>query len=153
LVDEGFSSAFGVLNVSRDADLDTIEATFARLYKAARRAAGGDQRRQELNNALETLRDADRRAAVEVDSFHVPLDTHGVVPSIETLARELLPLGELPSATIDEHVLVPGPAQVAAGVLAGLEAPPWPDGAALLRALAARAALEEFDPWEDAGGE
>lgn len=148
--DEGFMTAFGVLNVSRSADLEMVESTFARLYKAARRLPDGDLRRQELNNALETLRDSDRRAREELGAFHVPLDPTGTVPAIEDLAADLLPLTVQPRGAAEEQVLLPAPEAIVAEALDGLEPVPWPDERQLLTRLAARLALEQFDPWSEA---
>jgi hypothetical protein len=148
--DEGFLTAFGILNVARSADLDTVEATFARLYKAARRQPDGDLRRQELNGALETLRDADRRAREEISTFHVPLAGTEAVPAIEELARELLPVEFHPVGELEEHVLAPTPQEVAAEAVAALDEVPWPDERDLLRRYAARLALEQLDPWTEA---
>ena len=87
--DEGFSAANQVMDVPRLADLDTIEATFARLYKAARRYPNSDQRRAELNAALEILRDVDKRAQQVMESFWAPLDGSAVAPSATRLAAQL----------------------------------------------------------------
>lgn len=146
--DEGLSLAYGVLNVARAADVETIEAAFARRYKAARRqAAGGDRRRQELNAALETLTHADRRAAEEVESFWVPLDREQALPSPETLAAELLPIALEPRESCAEQVLLPSPPELAAQAVAALEPAPPVTGAQMLTSLAARWALEQLDPW------
>lgn len=146
--DEGFSLALGVLNVARADDLDTVEATFARLYKAARRLpSGGDQRRQELNAALEVMSHPDKRAAVEVESFWVPLAADQAVPSAEVLAADLLPLKLAPPSGPAAHVLLPPPQAVVEEVLSRVEAPQVPDERTILRQLAARAAWEHLDPW------
>lgn len=146
--DEGFTLAHGVLGVARAADLDTVEATFARLYKAARRLpAGGDQRRQELNAALEVLSDPDRRAATEIEAFWVPLDGEQTAPSAEALAADLLPLHLSPPTGPAAHVLLPPPQAVVEEVLSRVEAPDVPDERTILRQLAARAAWEHLDPW------
>jgi hypothetical protein len=107
--------------------------------------------RQEYNSALETLRDKDRRAVEEVTRYQAPLDPADVVPLPEVLASEILPVTVIAAGGIEEHVLLPSPAQQVAALAAGAQAPPWPDQRALLRTLAARAALEQFDPWEAQG--
>ena len=146
--DEGFSLAHGVLNVARCADVESVEATFARLYKAARRLpTGGDQRRQELNAALQVMTDPDKRAAVEVEAYWVPLAGDREVPSGETLAADLLPLKLTVPVGPAEHVLLPPPHTVVEEVLSRVEAPEVPDERTILRQLAARAAWEHLDPW------
>ncbi|MBI5830792.1 MAG: hypothetical protein HZB16_00590 [Armatimonadetes bacterium] len=146
--DEGFTLAHGVLNVARAADLDEVEGTFARLYKAARRLpSGGDHRRQELNAALEVMSDPDKRAATEVEAYWVPLAADREVPSAEALAADLLPLRLALPASAAEHVLLPPPQAVVDEVLSRVEAPEVPDERTILRQLAARAAWEHLDPW------
>lgn len=151
--DEGFRSPYGVLNVARTANLEEVEAAFARSYKAARRMTGGDRRRQELNAALEVLRDEDRRAQVEVDWFAVPLQATAHVPEASDLAAELLPLALQAPDDPAGQVAGPSPAEVAADYLAQRPAVPWPEPRGLLRSLAARAALLSIDPWSDPDGE
>ncbi len=145
--DTGFDTPYGKLNVPRSADLETVEATFARLYKAARRLPEGDARRQELNNALEQLRDLDRRAAAEVGGYHIPLDPTATLPTAETLTSELLnvalPTEPNPATALPQ----PGAEALIDGLLARLPARPAPDDRALLRQLAARVTLELLDPW------
>lgn len=145
--DEGLGAPFNVLNVPRDAGLAQVEETFARLYKAARRSAGGDRRRQDLNAALEVLRDEDRRAEAEVEWYHLPLDPAAAVPAPEDLAGELLPLA-LPEV---ENPLDAVPAadvgEVIRDYLDKLPAAEWPEPRTLLRHLLAFVALQRLDPW------
>ncbi|MBI2300575.1 MAG: hypothetical protein HYU66_16820 [Armatimonadetes bacterium] len=144
--DEGFGSPYNVLNVGRDADLDAVEASFARSYKAARRSAGGERRRQELNAALETLREQDRRAGAEVLWYHLPLDPAERIPTAEDLSAELLPV-ELPvTADAAAEVRAPSPGEVLAAYLESLPEPAWPDARALLRQLTAVLPLRSSDP-------
>lgn len=145
--DEGFNTPYGLLNVARTADTETVEATFARLYKAARRLPDSDLRRQELNSALEVLRQMDRRAQAEVTCYHIPLEPHAVVPTAETLTQELLtmalPTPENPAAALPQARA----GDLVESLLSELPERPTPDDRALLRQLAARVALELLDPW------
>ncbi|HAZ63200.1 MAG TPA: hypothetical protein DCZ72_06265 [Armatimonadetes bacterium] len=148
--DEGLSLAHGTLNVARAADQETIEATFARLYKAARRQAqGGDQRRQELNAALETLTNPDRRAAAELEAFWVPLERTAALPTPESLAGELLPLSLEVSGELEQQVWLDTPIDLARRAQEGLDEPAEPSAEMVLEQLAARLALEQWNPWAE----
>lgn len=148
--DERCGEPFWLLGVARRASTEALEAAFAQRYKAARRGADSDGARQALNAALETLRDEDRRADAEATGWHWPLDPAEAPPSVEAALAALLP--PAPDDAPDPLEAVPGHSAVAL-VAAWLAARPgleWPDDDLVLRALAARQAIEQLDPW---GGE
>lgn len=136
-----------LLNVPRNADLDEIEAAFAARYKAARRFDDADERRQALNQALETLRDPDRRATAEVRGYHLPLDPTARLPELAEAVVALWPPEPLPDPLLALPPVTP--TEELAARLAAQPAPDWPAPAELLRRLAARLALERLDPWEE----
>ncbi len=140
---------FRRLNVPRTATAGQLAAAFATRYKAARRGPAAEAQRQALNQALETLRDPEARAAAEVDGWLLPLADDRAVPELPELLAVLLPCRpDTPSEPADA---VPGPApsEVAQRLLDTLEAPEPPPVRELLRRLAARMAIEAYDPWSD----
>lgn len=139
---------YRLLNVARNAPLADIEAAFARLYKAARFAPDADARRQALNQALETLRDPDARAAADVAGWHLPLAPDQTIPDRADLFAALLPPAPDEPVPAADAVPGPAPAEVVADWLRQQPAPNPPTDRDLLRQLAARLALEAWDPWE-----
>jgi len=141
---------FRRLNVPRNATAEQLDAAFAARYKAARQRPDAEAQRQALNLALETLRDPEARAAAEVDGWLLPLADDAAVPGLPELLSVLLP--SRPDQPWDPPQAVPGPtpSEVAQRLIEALPAPVPPDARELLRRLAARLAIEAYDPWSDA---
>ncbi len=146
--DERCGDPFWLLRVARRAEPEALETAFAQRYKAARRGADSDAARQALNAALEVLRDDDRRAEAEVAGWHWPLDPAQAPPGLAAALAALLP--PTPDHAVDPLEAVPGdPATVVvAAWLATRPGHEWPADEQVLRALAARQAIEQLDPWE-----
>lgn len=138
------------LNVPRNATPEQLDAAFAARYKVARRRPDAEAERQALNLALETLRDPEARAAAEVDGWLLPLADDAAVPELPELLAVLLP--SRPDQPFDaaDAVAGPAPSDVAQRLFDALDAPEPPAARVLLRQLAARLAIEAYDPWSDA---
>ena len=141
---------FRILNVPRNAGPDELDAAFAKRYKEARRVPDAEARQQALNEALETLREPDARAAAEVEAWLLPLADDARVPELPELLDVLLPCR--PDEPFDPREAVAGPsvADAAQSVIDDLPTSPEPDRRELVRRLAARLAIEMIDPWSEA---
>lgn len=138
------------LNLPRKSSADEVDAAFAAKYKAARHRPDAEAVQQALNQALEILRDPEARAEAEVAGWWLPLADDAAVPDLDALLDLLLPCR--PDESFDPDAVVPGPTPgtVARQVADTLPRPAPPDVKELLRQLAARLAIEAYDPWSDA---